>query len=231
MTIGKPITVLNDQQLISLEDIYMGLDKMITATAIVVGKNILELHPGGTYNLNEDNEIERRVVNLHLVSMFADMAAAELCQNGECMQTLQGPRLEQLGEDIFEAYAPFIRQGINVFGLDSFYERKTLAKYAERIPVNGYLNAGPNERTEGLPEGWWYEFPGQAQKMFACGFLVIDIDECLRVGVYQNNTDEQPIDMVYISQRGNYSEVFKKFTGIATEVLEACEFIYNQYHI
>ena len=209
----------------------MGLDKMITASVKVVAKNVLELHPGGTYNLSEDNEIERRVVNLHFVSIFADMAAAELSHNGECMQTLMGSRLEQLGESIFELYEPFIRAGVDVFRYNEFYNRKALEVYTNRTFVNGHMNPGPNERHPCLPEGWSYEFPGQCQKMFDFGFVVVDYDEWVRIGIYSNSTDDQPNDYIYICQVGDYRELYKKHLNHASEIATVCDFIYNENHI
>ena len=201
------------------------------ATAKVIAKNVIELRPGGFYNLNEDNEIERRVVNLHLLSMFAELAANELCENGECMQTVLGMRLEQLGDDLFDKYMPFIANGIDIFSYQDFQTKEGLAKYSKRTFVRGFMNASPEETHKGLPEGWWYEFPGQAQKMFDFGFIAIDHDECIRICLYNDSEIDNPIDMYLISRRGDYSQIFAHFPTYAIELVQVCEFIYNEYHI
>jgi hypothetical protein len=199
-------------------------------SAKVVGKNIIHMVPGGTYNLNDNNEIEQRVVNLHLLAMFADIAANELCENGECMQTLFGSRMEQLGEDIFEKLMPFIKEGVDIFNYTEYYNRTKLDTYDKRPIVNGYLNATEEETVDGLPNGWWYEFPGQCSKMFKQGFVVVDYDNGVQVGLYSNAVDKDAYEMYFISKRGDYSEIFKRFDA-ALEIVQACEFIYNEYHI
>lgn len=201
------------------------------ATAKVIAKNVIELHPGGFYNLNEDNEIERRVVNLHLVSMFTELAANELCENGECMQTVLGMRLEQLGDDLFDKYAPFIANGVDIFSHQDFQTKEGLAKYSKRTFVNGFMNASPEETHKNLPEGWWYEFPGQCQKMFDFGFIAIDYDECVRIGLYISSEEENLVDVYLITKRGDYSKIFTRFHDNALELVQVCEFIYNEYHI
>ena len=207
------------------------LYKMITASVEVVGKNVVHFRPGGTYNLNEDNEIEKRIVNLRFLAMFAELAEAELSNNGECMSVMFGPQMERLGEEIFERYQPFIENGCNIFDHTNFYERPALVAYAQRPIVNQFMNAGPADRTPGLPDGWWTEFPGQCQKMFNEYFVVIDYDECVQIGIYQNNKSEIPIDMVFISTPGDFREVYKNYREHAAEITTVCDYCYEQYHI
>ena len=208
----------------------MGYDKMITASMKVLKPNFVELHPGGWYNLNENNYVETAVVKLHMLSQFCDMMAEAYANAGE-NNVLLGHVVEVVAERLFEEYRPFIEAGCDIFSYADFYDRKTLDKYQKRPIVNGQMNMADDEQTPGLPKGWHYEFPGQAQKMFDCGLLVIDHDEHVRIGVYEKSTDDQPIDMIYITQRGNYQQVFRQFEGNALEILEACEFIYNENHI
>jgi len=199
-------------------------------SAKVIGNNIIHMVPGGTYNLNENNEIEQRVINLHLLAMFADIATNELCENSECMKTLFGPRMEQLGEDIFEKLMPFIKEGVDIFNYTEYYNRAKLETYSLRPIMRGYMNATKEETREGLPEGWWYEFPGQCQKAFTQGFVSVDYDNGIQVGLYNNAVDKDAYEMYYITKRGDYSEIFKRFDA-ALEIVQACEFIYNEYHI
>ena len=208
----------------------MGYDKMITASMKVLKPNCVELHPGGVYNLNENNCVETAVVKLHMLSQFCDMMAEAWSYSGE-NNVLMGEEVETLADKLFNEYKPFIEAGCDIFNHADFYNRKTLDKYKTRPIVNGFMNSSPTEIEEGLPEGWWYEFPGQAQKMFKDGLVVIDFDECIRIYIYENNTDEQPWDTTLITQRDNYSEVFRKYLGFAEEVMLASEFVYNQYHI
>jgi len=208
----------------------MGYDKMITASMKVVKPNYIELHPGGWYNLNESNYVEAAVVRLHMLSQFCDMMAEAYAYSGE-NNVLMGHEVEVVAERLFEEYRPFIEAGCDIFSHSEFYDRKTLDKYKSRPIVNGHMNAGPNDTQDGLPDGWWYEFPGQAQKMFDFGFVVIDEDECVRIGIYEHGTDEQPIDMIYINQRGDYRELYKRYINDAAEIATVCDWIYNLNHI
>jgi hypothetical protein len=208
----------------------MGYDKMICASIKVVNPSVVELHPGGTYNLNENNQVETAVVKLHMLAQFCDMMAEAWSYSGE-NNVLMGEEVEVLADKLFDEYRPFIEAGFNIFGLDEFYNCKQLNKYKRRPIVNGYMNAAPGEEEEGVPAGWWYEFPGQLQKAFDFGLVVVDEDECVRIGVYEKSTDEQPIDWIDISQRGNYSQIHRKYPDICTELILACEYIYNQNHI
>jgi hypothetical protein len=201
-------------------------------SAKVVGKNVLHMVPGGTYRLNDNNEIEQRVINLHLLAMFADIAADELCENGECLQTLFGPRMEQLGEDIFDRLAPYIKAGVDIFSHTEYYNNKKLTLYDKRPIENGYLNATEEETIDGLPNGWWYEFPCQCSKMFKQGLVAVDYggDNGIQVSLYSNAVDKDTYEIYFISKRGDYSAIFKHFDA-AFEIVQACEFIYNEYHI
>jgi hypothetical protein len=93
------------------------------------------------------------------------------------------------------------------------------------------MNASPEESTEGLPEGWWYEWPGQARKMFSFCLVVIDIDECLRVGIYDKHTDDEPTEMIMVTTLGDYREVWRKFPDAAFEIQTTSTFVQTQYQI
>jgi hypothetical protein len=208
----------------------LDLDKRVTSTIEVVRPNYLDMFPGGWYELGLDNDTEERVVRLHLLQHFISMMMEDICESGE-NRVIQHVRTEALADDLFELYRPFIEAGCDIFSHAEFYDRKTLDKYKSRPIVNGYMNAGPNDKQAGLPDGWWYEFPGQAQKMFDFGFVVIDEDECVRIGIYEHDTNEQPIDMIYITQRGDYRELYKKHLNHASEISTVCDWIYEQSHI
>ena len=207
------------------------LYKMITASVAVTGKNVVHFTPGGTYNLNENNEIEQRIVHLRLLGIFAELAEAELSYNGECMSVGFGPQMERLGEEIFERYQSFIETGYNIFEHANFYERSALVNYMQRPIVNNYMNAGPGDRTPGLPDGWWTEFPGQCQKMFNEYFVVVDYDECVQIGIFENKHTEVPCDMVFISTPGDFREIYKNYREHAAEITTVCDYVYEQYHI
>lgn len=210
------------------------LNELIASTIKVVGKNVVHTRPGGTYDLNENNDIESRVVRLHLLSHFCDLAIEELYNNGET-RLLKGGRIEQLADDLFEDFVPFIKEGVNIFEYADYFMREQLLKYAARPVVGCHMNAGETEKTEGLPEGWWYDFPGHAHKYFDFGHVVIDEDECIRVMCYCNDDADlqRPVIGIDVKERGNYSEVVKRFVRpeAYTEIIIACEYVYAQNHI
>jgi hypothetical protein len=208
----------------------MGYDKMITASMNVMKANFLELHPGGWYDMSEDNYVELAVVKFHMLAQFCEMMAESYSCTSE-NQIILGDEAEALATKLYEEYKPFIEAGCDIFSHTAFYDRKTLDKYKKRPIVNGHMNMCEEETLAGLPNGWSYEWPGQAQKMFNFGLICIDYDVCIRICIYDKLTDEQPIETVFITQHGNYQQVFRKYVGNALEILEACEFVYNEYHI
>lgn len=103
----------------------MGLNKCVTSTITVVKPNLLEMHPGGTYNLNEDNSIELRIVKLHLLKHHIAMMEEDICANGE-NHIHRHREAEHLADMIFDIYKPCIELGIDIFNADGeYYEEKT----------------------------------------------------------------------------------------------------------
>jgi len=210
----------------------MGLESMITSSIKVVGKNIVELHPGGTYNLNELNQVETAVVKLHLLSHFCELMAESWSHSGE-NNLFYGTAVEELADTVFDQYKKFIEAGLDIFSYDEYYMRKAMLKYDARPIVCGQFNAGPDEKEDGLPEGWYYDWPGHASKNFEAGRFVIDADSCVRIGVYEHNDrdNERPIDWIEIIAVDDCAVIYKKYPAIADELIRAVVYVKEQYQI
>lgn len=147
----------------------------------VVNANMLEIKGFGYVNMELGNYTEQRIAKLGLLEK---LIKATMDQLAECNENnvIFGKELESLAEKAYEEYAPFITEGINIFEIDNCFVKLHLENFKTRPIINGYTNAGPNDQCSGLPEGWWWNFPGYAEKMFEDSFIVIgSVDDCIRV--------------------------------------------------
>lgn len=102
----------------------MNLNKCVTSTITVAKPNMLEMHPGGWYNLNEDNSIELRIVKLHILKHHIAMMEEDISANGE-NRIHRHREAEHLADMIFDIYKPCIELGIDIFNADGeYYEEK-----------------------------------------------------------------------------------------------------------
>lgn len=96
----------------------------------VLKSGVIELRPGGVYNLNEDNEVELRVVKLHLLKAFADLCAEDVSSMAENHVVL-GDAIEGLADRLFEVYGPSIMRGHDVFMHKDFFRPGKLERYGK----------------------------------------------------------------------------------------------------
>jgi hypothetical protein len=205
----------------------MSLDKRVTSEIKVNGPNRLYVRGSGQYNLDENNELETRVVRIHLLQHLLNIACEGLIDCNE-MNTLFGTRFESLADELYEFYRPFIEAGVNIFDHSEYYMRDQIKKYLTRPLVGGGMNATAEESTPGLPEGWWYDFPGYAHKHFNFGHIVVSYDEHLIVNTYEGDAFEHgqdPTNWIYISEAKDYAELFLAYPDEAPEISMACKFI------
>ena len=206
----------------------MSLENMTTSSFKILEPMVFELHPGGLYNLNEDNCVETAIVKLSLLSHFCDLAANSWSYSGE-NNLMFNKEIEALAEKIFTTYTPFFEAGLDISKYNEYYMPRQLETYLARPIVNGQFNATADESTDGFPEGWWYDFPGIAAKHFTFGKICIDTDEHVRIWLYANNDDDNqnPIDGVDITCDADYGKIFVKWPGSAVEIAAAAKRIWE----
>jgi hypothetical protein len=197
----------------------MGYESMTTSSIKVVEPMVFDMHPGGRYNLNEDNYVETAVVKLHLLSHFVDMMINSYCCTGE-NQIILGTETDALANQLFDLYRPLFEAGIDIAKYNEYYDEKQLYKYLKRPIVNGEFNATAEETHEGFPVGWWYDFPGIAHKQFPFGKVCIDVDTEIRVWVYDahDECNDNVIDGIEIGCDADYGKLFVKWPGAAAEL-------------
>ena len=98
----------------------MNLNKCVISTITVVKPNYLDMHPGGAYNLNEDNSIELRIVKLHLLKHHIAMMEEDICANGE-NRIHRHRETEHLADMLFDIYKPCIELGVDIFNAEGEY--------------------------------------------------------------------------------------------------------------
>lgn len=154
----------------------------------VIKPNYLYIKGGGCYDLNEDNYCELAVVKIHLLQHFLEVASERICNNGEIDGMIFDKEIMDLAEKVFAKYGRYIKAGVDVFEYADYDDPKQMAKFDTRELVCGTMNAGPEEGTEGLPAGWWLDFPGYAHKAFeGIGIVIVDQDgKDVRIGIYEN---------------------------------------------
>jgi hypothetical protein len=102
----------------------MNLNKCVTSTITVVKPNLLDIHPGGWYNLNEDNSIELRIVKLRILQHHISMMEEDIAANGE-NRIHRHREAEHLADMLFDVYKPCIELGIDIFNAEGvYYEEK-----------------------------------------------------------------------------------------------------------
>jgi hypothetical protein len=206
----------------------------------VNGKEKFFISGCGQYNLAEKDcsEMEADIAKVHMLEHFVQLTAAAICNNGDAGNVVGGDEILKLARIMYERYAYFYRNGLNVFEYCEYYDKFTLEKYLNRTVVAGHFNCPIDERQhDDLPEGWWYDFPGHAVKYFDITDrgtkIVVDCDTFIRIGFYyaDDKDNDNPYNWIDIEVRGDYSAVFKYYPELATELMQACEFVYAQYHI
>lgn len=98
----------------------MSLDKCVSSKLVVEGKNRLQLIPGGHYNLNEENNTELHVVQLHVLRHHIDMMIVSWCENGENIVRL-GTGVDTLAAKLYDEYKTFIEEGIDPFQFKDYW--------------------------------------------------------------------------------------------------------------
>ena len=157
---------------------------------IVKAANYLEFNPGGWYDLSHGNDIERRIAKLVILRRWILETENCLSESGENM-TEDGAMLEKMADHFFEKVRPAIESGYDVFGREQWWNKEYFTKYMTRPHINGYDNAAPSETESGLPEGWWWNFPGYATKMFEDRFIVIGtVDGYPRIDILDPHDEE-----------------------------------------
>lgn len=206
-------------------------NQKVYSTFNVEGPNKVSCR-GGHYNLNEDNQVELAVTKLHLLQHFVDLAVERLCNNGELSGMVMDKEITTLSDDLFKKYARFIQAGCDVFEYSEYDEPAVLERFNQRELVNGEMNAGPSESKEGLPVGWWYDFPGFANKTFALGQMVVDMEDSeTRFWVYRPGDWQeggQPIDGLDIT-KDQLDLLHTKWPELAEELIEVFNFIQKDY--
>lgn len=84
------------------------------STIKVTAPNCLHMIPGGQYNLNEDSQVEARVVKLHMLIHHMEMMIEDLCESNE-NNIKKGKEAEVLADALFKEYRLSIEKGLNVF--------------------------------------------------------------------------------------------------------------------
>lgn len=198
----------------------------------VLKPNYLKMTPGGLYDLNEANYCERAVVKIHLLQQLLEIASERICCNGEIDGMVLDTEITALADKAFELYAPFIQDGVDIFEYSDYTDPKTLERYLKRPRVLGQMNAGPDEGVEGIPAGWWFDFPGFANKTFDIGQMVVDMDGEYRFWVYAPGTWEDgqdPIDTVEIQDEHELDKLRDKWPALADELTQIFFFIKKTY--
>jgi hypothetical protein len=193
----------------------------------VIRRNTLEIKPGGIYELSGYNETEERIAKLRLLSHFINLAEEHLAESGE-NNVLFGTRLENLADELFELYKPFIEADVDIFSYANYYDRAQLKRYSERPLVGGGMNASKEESTNGLPEGWWYYGVYCAHKWFSFGNVAVSYDEFLKVNTYEGDGLDRgadPVNWIHIKEQKDYAELFTSYPEDAAEIAMACRFI------
>jgi hypothetical protein len=196
----------------------------------VIGPLKFELKPGGHYYLNEDNYTENRIVKLSLVAHFCELMAAShsVCGENNLVMSMD---IEDIASRLFNLYEPFFTAGVNIFEYTEYFLPKTLEKYLKRPVVSGQMNASDDESTEGLPTGWWYDFPGFAHKVFTYGKIVISHDMYPHVCSYapNDNDNENVMVGIEITKPEDYGKLFVEWPDAAAEIAMAIKFVVNDY--
>ena len=206
----------------------LDLNKRVVSTLEVVAPNIICSQPGGTYNLNEDNHTEERVVKLHILSHFVDLMSESYCDSSE-NNILLGEEVDRLADKLYGYFDKFIRNGVNIFEYYQYYNAAELAKYHNRPIVGRKMNLAEGEQ-EGVPKGWAYDFPDIMSKYFPDFKVVIDKDgEIYRVGFYEHDDDDssRPIFWYEIITIGDIDDVYVRHPEIAPEIVDAIRAIRN----
>ena len=200
--------------------------------------NELYVPGSGFYNMKNAHWLERTVAKLGLLAVVCNHTADDLSKSGENL-TILGPEIEALADKLYKIYKPAVENGHDVFGLDRFWDKRNAVRYAHRPILNGYANASPEERTDGLPDGWWYNHSGFVTKMFEDQFVVVsDIDDrvcmdildpsdaetlqCIRYGDYSKVTDS-------VDCSGNFVSTLKTLLpeDVCVEVRGVVDFFMN----
>lgn len=205
----------------------LDLNKRVISTLEVVAPNVIHSHPGGTYNLNEDNHTEERVVKLHILGHFIDLMTESYCDSAE-NNILLGEEVDRLADKLYGYFDKFIRNGVNIFEYYQYYNAAELAKYHNRPIVGRKMNLAEGEQ-HGVPKGWAYDFPGQMSKYFPIGKVVIDFeDPTYRVGIYdQDDEDGQPFDWLELITIGDIDDIYSKYPELGPEVVDAIRAMRN----
>lgn len=193
----------------------------------VIRRNQVEIKGHGVYDMEYGNYIEHRVAKLGLLGKLIEAAIDRLADCGE-NNTILGKELEALAEIAYEEYAPFISEGINIFEIDNCFIKLDLENFKTRPRINGYTNAGPNDQCSGLPEGWWWNYPGYAEKMFHDSFIVISsVDRGIRVDSILPELGKEGCyepDFSIECHEGDYErEIYEKFPKEQAD--EICEVV------
>ena len=102
----------------------MAYDKMTTSKLSVAAPNVLNLSPGGYYNLQENNRTEAAVVKLHILQKHIEMAIESYCNSSENTIRL-GDKIDKLADELFEQYETYIEEGVDPFKFHDYELERT----------------------------------------------------------------------------------------------------------
>ena len=97
------------------------INERVGSSLKVVGKNVIHSNPGGTYDLNEANYIEERIVSLHMLQHFISMMIEDICECGE-NRVILADETEDLAGLLFRRYQKYIEAGVDVFSVKEYYK-------------------------------------------------------------------------------------------------------------
>lgn len=138
----------------------------------VTGVNKLKVRPGGFYHMELGCREEQLIAKIHMLAVFCNLEAEDISESGESLSVI-GQEIAVVAEKLYEVYRPAIESGHNVFEWDRYWDKRNAKRYVGRPIINQYCNASKSEATKGLPEGWWYNYLGYAEKMFEDYFIVV----------------------------------------------------------
>lgn len=100
----------------------MSLNNNVSSKLVVEGKNLVQLIPGGRYNLTEENNTELHVVQLYVLQHHIAMMIESWCQNGENVVRM-GNSVDTLAAKLYDVYKPFIEEGIDPLKFIDYYSK------------------------------------------------------------------------------------------------------------